>query len=104
MIRKGNKIKYENVSVKKGTFIRMLSYLIKYKIRLLFVILFFVVSMFAQVYTNLYLKILIDDHVLRMLSEKANGYINYSPFYISIFHYIILLVIGIICNFIYSLI
>ena len=103
MIRKGNKIKYENVSVKKGTFIRMLSYLIKYKIRLLFVILFFVVSMFAQVYTNLYLKILIDDHVLRMLSEKANGYINYSPFYISIFHYIILLVIGIICNFIYSI-
>ena len=104
MIKKRNKIKYENVTVKKGTFLRMLSYLIKYIFRLLFVILFFVVSMFAQVYTNLYLKILIDEHVIRMLNEATYGKINFLPFYNSIIHYIILLVIGIICNFIYSIV
>ncbi len=88
-----------------ATFFKMLRYLWKYRFRLVAISIVFIISMVIQTYTGLYIKILVDNHIMRMLKEMSTlSHINYEPFYESIISYGILLLVGVACNFLYSIV
>ena len=55
------------MQVEKGTIKRLLSYLGKYKLRLIFVIICILISSVAGVASSLFMQSLIDDYITPML-------------------------------------
>lgn len=91
--------------IKKGTMIRLVKYFIKYKYLLLIAFITFAFSTVVSVSTGLYLRILIDDHIMRLLNEKALGLeINFNAFYTSLIRYALLLISGVVSTFFYQII
>lgn len=91
--------------IDKNTIINVIKYTSKYKFRLLLVVICFLFSTAVSVQTGLYLGELIDNHIMRLLKEQAEGLtLNFKPFFSSLVHYIILLLLGVVSNFLYQVI
>lgn len=58
-------------NINKGTVKRLLSYLGKYRIRLIFVVVSIIISAFTGAIASLFLKTLIDDHITPMLVQAV---------------------------------
>ena len=88
--------------VKKGTFRRIISHILKHKIRLIFIVIGMLGSTLVNVGASLFLKIAIDDYIAPMLLQDKNN-VDFGPFKKAISIYIVILIIGIICSFIYKI-
>ena len=86
--------------IKKGTFKRLLSYLSKYKYRLIIVFLCIVVSAAAGALGSLFLQRLIDDNILPMIENASN---DYSPLMHSLIIMGSIYVFGIISTYVYNI-
>ena len=60
--------------IKNGTFKRLLSYLGKYKLRLIVVFICILVSSLAGALGSLFLQSLIDDNILPMMENLSTDY------------------------------
>ena len=90
--------------IKKGTMLRLVKYFFNYKIVLLLAFVFFAFSTIVSISTGLYLRVLIDNHIMRLLKEKTMGNtLNFDLFYISLTKYALLLISGVITTFVYQI-
>lgn len=97
------RFKYEpHKKVKKGTFTRLIKNILDHKIRLFFIFVGLVGSTVASVSTNLFIKILIDEYIMPMLNDNASA-MNFTPIVFAIGRFACLLLVGIICSFMYHL-
>lgn len=86
--------------VKKGTFKRLLSYLGKYKFRLIVVFICIVISAIAGAIGSLFLQRLIDDNILPMMESVSK---DYSPLMNSLIIMGVVYVFGIISTYVYNI-
>lgn len=84
--------------VKRGTFIRLISYIFQYKIRLLFIGIGMFGSVFVNVGSSVFLKIAIDDYITPMLLQDIP---DFGPFKKAIIYFTIMLAIGVVSTFIF---
>ena len=89
------------MEIKKGTVKRLLSYMKKYRLLLVIVVICILLSSFANVKGSLFLKELIDENIVPMLKDNSNDYSNLAK---GIFNLIVIYLIGIICNYLYNII
>ena len=91
-----NKPKFE---IKKGTLPRLLSYLKKYRLRLIVVFICIVISALAGALGSLFLQGLIDDNILPMMRVESP---DYNPLLQSLFIMGGVYVFGIISTYVYN--
>ena len=91
-----NKPKFE---IKKGTLPRLLSYLKKYRLRLIVVFICIVISALAGALGSLFLQGLIDDNILPMMGVESP---DYNPLLQSLFIMGGVYVFGIISTYVYN--
>lgn len=84
--------------VKRGTFTRLISYIFRYKIRLLFIGIGMFGSVFVNVGSSVFLKIAIDDYITPMLLQDIP---DFGPFKKAIIYFTIMLAIGVVSTFIF---
>ena len=70
--RRGGMVAKPDVKVNKETVKRLFSYFGKYKIHLIFVMFFIILSAVASVASSLFLKTLIDSYIAPMLFPNAS--------------------------------
>lgn len=84
----------------KKTLKRLLSYLMKYKIRYVIVLIAIAVSSLVQVIGTLFMKSLIDDYILPMVSGKVQ---TFEPLIHALTTIACIYLIGIACTFLYNM-
>lgn len=93
MIMKNNKNQFKNI-------IKVIKYVFKdYKLYLFFVVLGVVISSITTVYASLFIKTLVDDYILPLLSQVNK---DFSMLSFAIIKLIIILLIGILCSYLYA--
>ena len=92
--------KKPDFEIKKGTFKRLLSYLKKYKFRLIVVFFCIVISAIAGAIGSLFLQRLIDDNILPMMESVSK---DYSPLMNSLIIMGVVYVFGIISTYVYNI-
>lgn len=88
--------------VKKGTFTRLISYVLHYKVRLAFIAIGLMGSILVNVGSSLFLKIAIDDYITPMLLQDKNN-VDFGPFRNAMFMFAGMLSIGVISTLVYRL-
>lgn len=88
--------------VKKGTFIRLLSLILHYKIRLIFILIGMVGSTVVFVSTSVFLKFAIDDYITPMLLQDKNS-VDFGPYNRGLILFSFVFVFGVICSLTYKL-
>lgn len=88
--------------VKKGTFSRLIGYILVHKVRLVFIAITMIGATFVNVGSSLFLKIAIDDYITPMLLQDKNN-VDFGPFKKAIFYFGIMLLIGVVCTLFYRL-
>lgn len=86
--------------IKKGTFKRLLSYLGKYKLRLIIVFICIIISSIAGALGSLFLQRLIDENILPMMESVSK---DYSPLMNSLIIMGCIYVFGIISTYVYNI-
>ena len=93
MIMNNNKNQFKNI-------IKVIKYVFKdYKLYLFFVVLGVVISSITTVYASLFIKTLVDDYILPLLSQVNK---DFSMLSFAIIKLIIILLIGILCSYLYA--
>ena len=93
MIMKNNKNQFKNI-------IKVIKYVFKdYKLYLFFVVLGVVISSITTVYASLFIKTLVDDYILPLLSQVNK---DFSMLSFAIIKLIIILLIGILFSYLYA--
>ena len=92
--------KKPNFEIKKGTFKRLLSYLGKYKYRLIVVFFCILISSLAGALGSLFLKGLVDDKILPMMNAASK---DYSPLMKSLMIMGMIYLFGIISTYVYNI-
>ena len=87
------------MKLEKGTIKRLLSYLGKYKLRLIFVVICILVSSVASVASSLFMQSLIDDYITPMLLEAAPVFAGLLKAILSM---ACIFLVGVIASFFYS--
>ncbi len=64
------------MEIKKGTIKRLFSYMKRYKMILVIVVICILLSSFATVRGSLFLKELIDENIVPMIENNSNDYSN----------------------------
>ncbi len=88
--------------VKKGTFLRLISYVLHYKVRLVFIFIGLMGSILVNVGSSLFLKIAIDDYITPMLLQDKNN-VDFGPFKHAMFSFAGMLSIGVISTLVFRL-
>ena len=88
--------------VKKGTFLRLISYVLHYKVRLVFIFIGLMGSILVNVGSSLFLKIAIDDYITPMLLQDKNN-VDFGPFKHAMFGFAGMLSIGVISTLVFRL-
>ena len=88
--------------VKKGTLLRLISYVTRYKVRLVFISIGMMGSILVNVGSSLFLKIAIDDYITPMLLQDKNN-VDFGPFKTAIFAFAGMLAIGVVSTLIFRL-
>ena len=88
--------------VKKGTFTRLISYVLHYKVRLIFISIGLMGSILVNVGSSLFLKIAIDDYITPMLLQDKNN-VDFGPFKHAMFMFAGMLSIGVVATLVYRL-
>lgn len=88
--------------VKKGTFLRLISYVLHYKVRLVFIFIGLMGSILVNVGSSLFLKIAIDDYITPMLLQDKNN-VDFGPFKHAMFSFAGMLAIGVISTLVFRL-
>lgn len=88
--------------VKKGTFTRLIGYILQHKIRLVFIAITMIGATFVNVGSSLFLKIAIDNYITPMLLQDKNS-VDFAPFKTAIIYFSIMLLIGVVCTLFYRL-
>ena len=70
--RRGGMVGKPNVKINKSTVKRLLNYFSEYRIHLLFVMIFIIVTSVASVMSSLFLETLIDDYITPMIMPNAS--------------------------------
>ncbi len=86
--------------IKRGTFKRLLSYLKKYKFRLILVFICILVSALAGALGSLFLQGLIDDNILPMMENSST---DYGPLMNALVVMAGVYIFGIISNYVYNI-
>ena len=92
----------EPKKVKKGTFKRLVGTIFCHPISLIFIALGLIGSTIASTSTNLYIKVLVDEHIAPLLLQDKNN-VDFGPFVESICSFAIILIIGVLCSLMYHL-
>ncbi|NLV59161.1 MAG: ABC transporter ATP-binding protein [Clostridiales bacterium] len=85
--------------IQPGTLKRLLSYMAEYKLRLVFVAICIVLSAAANASTSLFLKRLVDEHIVSLLGQEHP---EYSGLLSMIFLMIIVYLVGILSTYLYN--
>ena len=88
--------------VKKGTLLRLISYVANYKVRLVFISIGMLGSILVNVGSSLFLKIAIDDYITPMLLQDKNN-VDFGPFKSAIIAFAGMLAIGVISTLMFRL-
>ena len=88
--------------VKKGTLLRLISYVTRYKVRLVFISIGMMGSILVNVGSSLFLKIAIDNYITPMLMQDKNN-VDFGPFKTAIFAFAGMLAIGVVSTLIFRL-
>ena len=88
--------------VKKGTFTRLIGYILQHKIRLVFIVITMLGATFVNVGSSLFLKIAIDNYITPMLLQDKNN-VDFAPFRTAIIYFAIMLLVGVVCTLFYRL-
>ena len=88
--------------VKKGTLLRLISYVTRYKVRLVFISIGMMGSILVNVGSSLFLKIAIDNYITPMLMQDKNN-VDFGPFKTAIFAFAGMLAIGVMSTLIFRL-
>ena len=88
--------------VKKGTFLRLISYVLHYKVRLVFIFIGLMGSILVNVGSSLFLKIAIDNYITPMLLQDKNN-VDFGPFKSAMFYFAGMLAIGVVSTLIFRL-
>ena len=88
--------------VKKGTLIRIIKYVLKYKLRLFFITIGMIGSTLISVGASLFIKVAIDDYITPMLlQDKAS--VDFGPYLRIILLFTLFLIVGVLCSIMYKL-
>ncbi|MBR3288299.1 MAG: ABC transporter ATP-binding protein [Lachnospiraceae bacterium] len=88
--------------IKKGTLLRLISYVTRYKVRLVFISIGMMGSILVNVGSSLFLKIAIDNYITPMLMQDKNN-VDFGPFKTAIFAFAGMLAIGVVSTLIFRL-
>ena len=88
--------------VKKGTFTKLISHILQHKIRLIFIGISMLGSIFVNVGSSLFLKVAIDNYITPMLLQDKNN-VDFGPFRTAIFWFAVMLMVGVISTLFYRL-
>ena len=88
--------------VNKGTFTKLISHILQHKIRLIFIGISMLGSIFVNVGSSLFLKVAIDNYITPMLLQDKNN-VDFGPFQTAVFWFAVMLMFGVISTLFYRL-